>query len=313
MEKEMMATPAKSPDPANKASVLFAQETAIQDGRVPGGGPPLVTGATGFIGSHLVRLLLERGAPMVVASNVSGTARNLQDLRERVEIARADIGDFTDVLRLVEKHRPHTIYHVGAMLAPACDANPEAGIRANAIGTYHVLEPASLFGVSQVIFASSMSVFNPMYATTTIEDCSVTRPETVYGAAKLCSENLGFCYRRLHGLDYRGLRLPNINGPGTTSHGYLEYFNKAIEEGVSGRKILYLCGAPRSDSRSPCRRRCRGIRGAGRGATGGDPDGQLHHPRSASPNSSGTSRHGEGQGAWGKTRFQGRSAHLRTG
>ncbi len=206
------------------------------DNPKPGGGPPLVTGGTEFIGSHLGRLLLDRGAPRVIASNVSGTARNLEALRDRVEIARADIGDFTDVLRLVEKHRPSTIYHIGAMLAPACDNNPEAGIRANAIGTYHVLEAARLFGVRQVIFASSLSVFSPTFAPTpTIDDCSVTRPETVYGAAKLFSENLGLCYRRLHGLDYRGLRLPNINGPGTTTHGYLEYFNKAIEESVAGR------------------------------------------------------------------------------
>lgn len=211
-------------------------EMRTSDSAHPKGVTALVTGGTGFIGSHLVRLLLDRGAARVVASNVSGTSRNLEDVRDRVEIARADIGDFTDVLRLVEKHRPATIYHVGAMLAPACDTNPEAGIRANALGTYHVLEAARLFGVRRVVFASSMSVFSPTHATTPeIDDFSVTRPETVYGAAKLFSENLGLCYRRLHGLDYRGLRLPNINGPGTTTHGYLEYVNKAIEESVAGR------------------------------------------------------------------------------
>ena len=80
-------------------------------------GPILVTGATGFIGSHLVHELLARKAK-VIASNCSGSgsSRHPENVRNRVEIAPADVGCFTDVRRLVETHKPETIYHIGAMV-----------------------------------------------------------------------------------------------------------------------------------------------------------------------------------------------------
>lgn len=198
--------------------------------------PILVTGATGFIGSHLVRLLIEQGEEKVVASNVSGSTRNLDDVLDKVEIVPANIGNFTSVLRLIEAHKPRIVYHIGAMLAPACDAEPEVGIQTNAVGTYYILEAARLFGVQQVIFASSMSIFSGAYSSESVlNDFSVTRPETVYGSAKLFSENMGLFYKRQYGFDYRGLRLPNILGPGTTTHGYLEYLNKTLEESAKGK------------------------------------------------------------------------------
>jgi nucleoside-diphosphate-sugar epimerase len=182
-----------------------------------------------------VRLLLEQGERKVVASNASGSTRHLEDVLDQVDIARADITNFSNVLRLVQTHRPKTIYHIGAMLAPSCDLDPEAGIRTNALGTYHILEAARLFGVEQVIFTSSMSIFSGAYSSEEIlNDFSVTRLDFIYGATKLFSENIGLFYKRQYGFDYRGLRLPNIIGPGTQTHGYLEYFNKAIEESAKG-------------------------------------------------------------------------------
>ncbi len=199
----------------------------------------LVTGGTGFIGSHLVRLLLHNGKN-VVASNTSGSARNLEDVKDRVSIAGADISSFTDVLRLVETHKPGTIYHIGAMLAPSCDDNPQTGIQTNAMGTYYILEAARIFCVRQVIFASSMSVLSGSVSPEPVlNDFSVTRPDIIYGAAKLFSENLGLFYKRKYGLDYRGIRLPNVIGPGALTHGYLEYFNKTIEESAKGHP--YTC------------------------------------------------------------------------
>src|SRR5450755_2919535 len=77
------------------------------------------------------------------------------------------------------------------------------------MGTYHVLEAARMFGVRQVLFASSISVMSKSSPEQKIiDDNCCTHPSTVYGAAKLFSENLGLTYKRLHGVDFRSLRPP---------------------------------------------------------------------------------------------------------
>ena len=196
-------------------------------------GSVLVTGATGFIGSHIVRLLLESGVDRVVATNFSGCAGRLHDVLDKVELAQADVSNFSSVLRLIAACRPKTIYHLGALSPSTCDAHPEGGIQANAVGTFHVLEAARLFGVQQVVFAGSIRIFSPADPSDPVlNDYSLTRPDTVYSTAKLFSENIGLVYRRQYGLDYRGLRLPGVVGPGETAHGVLAYFGNIIEEAL---------------------------------------------------------------------------------
>jgi nucleoside-diphosphate-sugar epimerase len=110
------------------------------------------------------------------------------------------------------------------MRGPQCDADPEAGIRANALGTFHILEAARLFGVRQVIFAGSQSIFSAAHPMDKgLHDYTTTRPETIYATAKLFSENVGLCYRRLYDIDFRGPRLATVLGPGAETQGYLEY------------------------------------------------------------------------------------------
>ncbi|MHC8381815.1 NAD-dependent epimerase/dehydratase family protein [Pseudomonas sp. LB3P14] len=206
----------------------------------------LITGAAGLLGSSVVRELLRQGAKRVVASDVVGDPNNVYDGLAQVDVERCDVSSFESVLRVFDKHRPNAVYHLGAMLAPACDASPLAGIQANAMGTYYILEAARLFSVRQVLFASSIGVMNASSPEQKIiDDNCCTRPTTVYGAAKLFSENLGLTYKRLHGLDFRSLRLPALIGPYARSRGFAEWFNKSIEESVNGRPYSIFV-APRT-------------------------------------------------------------------
>ena len=192
-----------------------------------------MTGATGFIGSRLVRLLWETGRDKIVA--VTHSRHEQQPLQGPVHYVRADVTRFGHVLNLVQAHRPVIIYHLGAMPAAACDLEPESGIHTNALGTFHVLEAARLFDVEQVVFASSLSIVGGTGAhDDVLDDYSLARPETVDGASKLFSESIGLFYRRRYGLDYRGLRLPVVIGRGARAHGLLEYLNNVVDNSIRG-------------------------------------------------------------------------------
>ena len=195
----------------------------------------IVTGGRGFIGSFLVRHLLSQNAGRIVACDVSPDLTNLEDVVDRIEFAQVDVSSFESVLRLFDTYRPQTVYHLGAVLAPVCEKTPEIGIQTNAVGTYHMLEAARLFGTKQFLFGSSIAVITGDGKNSVIDDYSATHPNNVYAAAKLFSENLGLCYRRQYKLDFRSLRFPGMVGPGVRARGFFNYVSEAIGAAIDGK------------------------------------------------------------------------------
>ena len=90
-------------------------------------------------------------------------------------------------------------YHLGAMLSTPSEEDPASSIQTNAMGTFHVLEAARIFGVRKVIFASSIGVFGSGIEGDVIDDLTIQRPVILYGATKVFGEHLGLFYRRKYG------------------------------------------------------------------------------------------------------------------
>ncbi len=207
----------------------------------------LVTGGTGFIGAEVVRLLLSRGEK-VVAFDLNPSTKLLEDVANRVEVVRGDLGNFSHVLSAVKECRPRVIYHLGGMLSVPSDADPQASFRANAMGTFHVLEAARLFDVEKVLFSSTIATYGLDIREGKIDDYTLQRPQLFYGCTKVFSELMGIFYRRKYALDFRGVRYPSIVGPGVKTPGIVQYNAWVIEECAKGRPYtMYV----RPDTRCP--------------------------------------------------------------
>ena len=144
------------------------------------------------------------------------------------------------------------------MLSVPSDADPAAAIHTNAMGTFHVLEAARLFGVTQVLFSSSISTYGLDFEGEVIDDTTIQRPMLFYGATKVFGEHMGLFYKRKYGLDFRCVRYPSIVGPGVKTPGVVQYTSWVIEECAKGKPftiwvppdtrcpVLYLKDAARA-------------------------------------------------------------------
>ena len=194
----------------------------------------LVTGGTGFTGAQVVRFLLAKGEEDLVVFDINPSTTLLNDVKDQVEVVGGDLGNFSHVLNVVKASRPKVIYHLGGMLSAPSEADPPASFRANAMGTFHVLEAARLFDVPQVVFSSTLGTYGLDNRAEAIDDYTLQRPLLFYGATKVFGEHMGLFYKRKYGLDFRGIRYPSIVGPGVRTPGVVQYTSWVIEESIKG-------------------------------------------------------------------------------
>ncbi len=208
----------------------------------------LITGGTGFIGAQVVRVLLEKGEKDIAVFDINPSTKLLDDVADRIEVVRGDLGNFSHVLSTVKTFRPKVIYHLGGMLSVPSDADHPASFRANAMGTFHVLEAARLFEVPQVLFSSTLATYGLDVRKRVVDDYTLQRPQLFYGATKVFCELMGLFFKRKSGLDFRGVRYPSIVGPGVKTPGVVQYTSWVIEECAKGNPYtLYV----KPDTKAP--------------------------------------------------------------
>ena len=121
----------------------------------------LVTGGAGFIGSHLVRALLRQGDEVIVFDRVP-VPHLLSDVRDSITYVQGDAASEVDLYRAVATSRAEGIFHLGALLAGACEENPPLAFQINFRSTQVLLDAALSCGVKRFFFMSSISLYAPM-------------------------------------------------------------------------------------------------------------------------------------------------------
>jgi UDP-glucose 4-epimerase len=169
----------------------------------------LVTGGAGFIGSHLVRRLLDDGGSVRVVDDLStGKRENLAGcdavLVER-DLVTAELGDVVEGVT--------TIFHLAAVPSvPRSVSDPLRSHHAAATGTLRLLQAARTAGVRTVVTSSSSSVYGDI-ATPPMRESMPTMPRSPYAVAKLAAEGYTRVFAGLYGMQTVSLRYFNVFGP----------------------------------------------------------------------------------------------------
>jgi UDP-glucuronate 4-epimerase len=210
----------------------------------------LVTGGAGFIGSHVVEELLERGDRVTVIDDFnefykpSLKRNNVRGFADKVKLVEADI--CSDLRPVFAAERFDTILHLAARagVRPSL-VQPQLYTRVNVVGTQNLLELAREFSVRKFVFASSSSVYGVNQKVPFSEEDPIFKPISPYAATKLAGEALCHVYHHLYGLDVACLRFFTVYGPRQRPDLAIRKFTEAI---LAGKPIdMYGDGSTRRD------------------------------------------------------------------
>src|SRR5579863_5276465 len=172
----------------------------------------VVTGGAGFIGSALVRKLLDDGASVAVIDNLlTGHEGNLAEVRDRIDFHRVDIRDSKPLSALMRG--ADVVFHLAAIPSvPRSIDDPVPSHEVNIDGTFNVLRAAKEAGVRRLVYAASSSGYGDSETLPKVETMPA-RPKSPYAVQKLLGEYYASVFYSCFGLETVALRFFNVYGP----------------------------------------------------------------------------------------------------
>lgn len=202
----------------------------------------LVTGGAGFIGSHMVDLLLDRGFTVRVIDNLVGGRLENLSARERDPRLSVDVRDLRDV-------RPgdpvfadaEYVFHFAGIgdIVPSIE-RPTEYMSANVMGTVHALEAARAAGVRKFVYAASSSCYGIATELPTTEGAPI-RPEYPYALSKYQGEQAVLHWGHVYKLPVMSLRIFNAYGPRSKTTGaYGAVFGVFLAQKLNGKPLTVV-------------------------------------------------------------------------
>ena len=206
----------------------------------------LVTGAAGFIGSNLVKRLLQelKDATIIGIDNMNdyydvslkewrldGLNRMNGQNGNKWVFVKGDIADKATIDEIFEQYHPAVVVNLAAQAGVRYSiTNPDAYIQSNLIGFYNILEACRNYPVEHLVYASSSSVYGANKKIPYSTDDKVDNPVSLYAATKKSNELMAHAYSKLYNIPSTGLRFFTVYGPaGRPDMAYFDFTNKLVK------------------------------------------------------------------------------------
>ena len=171
----------------------------------------VITGGSGFIGSHLAEKLVILGHKVIVIDNFcNGSLKNLEGIRKKIHIINADICNFSGWNHILSNKV--YFFHLAALadIVPSIQ-NPDLYFKNNVVGTFKILEACKKFGVKKIIYAASASCYG-IPTNLPVQESDKINPKYPYALTKAMGEELLIHWSKIYKLNYVSLRLFNVYG-----------------------------------------------------------------------------------------------------
>jgi UDP-glucose 4-epimerase len=206
----------------------------------------LVTGGAGYIGSHMVLELLDRGEDIIVIDDLSTGIR--KSVPDSVKLFVGDVGDLDFTYNVLRSYAVDAIFHfAGSVIVPESVANPLKYYQNNTTNSRNLLTSAIRAGVRFFIFSSTAAVYGSI-SDQPVREESPLRPDSPYGRSKLMTEMMLQDVSQAHGLRYGILRYFNVAGAdpglrtGQSTPNATHLIKVAAEAAVGKRKTIEIFG-----------------------------------------------------------------------